>query len=65
MARETGFLRRCSEHGRGMLSFVSIKVVAGEISAVTGEPGRAEVRRGPQGYMVSPKQLWLDRSILE
>lgn len=39
---------------------VAVKVAAGKINAVTGEPWRPGLLREPQNYMVSPGQPWLD-----
>ncbi len=44
---------------------VAIKVAAGKINAVTGEPWKAGLHREPQDYMVSPKQPWLDGFAIE
>jgi hypothetical protein len=39
---------------------VAIKVAAGKINAVSGEPWQAGLRARPQDYMVAPGQPWLD-----
>lgn len=44
---------------------VAIKVAAGKINAVTGEPWRPRLHRRPQDYMVSPQQPWLDGFAVE
>jgi hypothetical protein len=44
---------------------VAIKVAAGKINAVTGEAWRTGLHRGPQDYMVSPEQPWLDGFAIE
>lgn len=44
---------------------VAIKVAAGKINAVTGEPWRPGLHRKPQDYMVSPQQPWLDGFAVE
>ena len=44
---------------------VAIKVAAGKINAVTGEPWRPGLHRRPQDYMVSPQQPWLDGFAVE
>jgi hypothetical protein len=44
---------------------VAIKVAAGKINAVTGEPWRPGLHRSPQDYMVSPGQPWLDGFAIE
>ena len=38
----------------------AVKVTAGKINAVTGEPYRPGLHRGPQDYAVVPQQPWLD-----
>jgi hypothetical protein len=50
-------------HGGGFP--VAIKVAAGKINAVTGEPWRAGLNRDPQDYMVAPEQPWLDGFAIE
>lgn len=48
------------------LSFpVAIKVAAGKINAVTGDPWRSGLHNKPQDYMVSPNQPWLDGFAVE
>lgn len=44
---------------------VAIKVAAGKINAVTGDPWRSGLSREPQDYMVSPRQPWLDGFAVE
>lgn len=44
---------------------VAIKIAAGKINAVTGEPWRPGLHRHPQDYMVSPEQPWLDGFAIE
>src|SRR5690606_38209480 len=44
---------------------VAIKIAAGKINAVTGEPWRSGLHRNPQDYMVSPGQPWLDGFAVE
>ena len=44
---------------------VAIKIAAGKINAVTGEPWRPGLHRHPQDYMVSPEQPWLDGFAVE
>ena len=39
---------------------MAVKVSAGKIDAVTGEPFRNELNRRPQDYVVIPDQPWLD-----
>ena len=39
---------------------VAVKIAAGKINAVTGEPWRSGLHREPQDYVVSPNQPWLD-----
>lgn len=38
----------------------AVKVAAGKINAVTGEPWTTDVRSDPQNYVVVPEQPWLD-----
>ena len=38
----------------------AVKIAAGKINAVTGEPWSATLNRHPQDYLVAPKQPWLD-----
>lgn len=38
----------------------AVMVAAGKINAVTGEPYRPGLHRGPQDYAVTPQQPWLD-----
>jgi hypothetical protein len=44
---------------------VAIKVAAGKINAVSGEPWRHGLHRMPQDYMVCPRQPWLDGYAIE
>ena len=44
---------------------VAVKVAAGKINAVTGEPWRPGLHREPQDYVVSPGQPWLDGFAVE
>ena len=44
---------------------VAIKIAAGKINAVTGEPWRSGLHRNPQDYVVSPDQPWLDGFAVE
>jgi len=44
---------------------VAIKIAAGKINAVTGDPWKAGLSRNPQDYMVSPEQPWLDGFAIE
>ena len=44
---------------------VAIKIATGKINAVTGELWRPGLHRGPQDYMVSPGQPWLDGFAIE
>ena len=39
---------------------MAIKVAAGKVNAVTGEPFRTELTAGTQDYLVVPEQPWLD-----
>lgn len=43
----------------------AIKVATGKINAVTGETWRDGLNRGPQDYVVSPGQPWLDGYCVE
>lgn len=56
-----------NNHGidSGLCFPVAIKVAAGKINAVTGEGWRTGLHRGPQDYMVSPDQPWLDGFAIE
>lgn len=38
----------------------AIKIAAGKINAVTGKAWESDLGRGPQSYMVSTRQPWLD-----
>ncbi|MBI3986143.1 MAG: hypothetical protein HY343_04450 [Lentisphaerae bacterium] len=40
--------------------FFAVKVAAGKINAVTGQPWRDRLNQNPQDYLVVPKQPWLD-----
>ena len=44
---------------------VAIKIAAGKINAVTGEPWSKGLNRDPQDYAVSPQQRWLDGFAVE
>jgi len=43
----------------------AVKVAAGKIDAVTGKAWSNEMHRGPQDYMVAPRQPWLDGFAVE
>jgi hypothetical protein len=43
----------------------AVKVAAGKINAVTGERWRDGLNRGPQDYLVTPDQPWLDGFCIE
>lgn len=43
----------------------AIKVATGKVNAVTGEPWRDGLNRGPQDYTVAPGQPWLDGYCVE
>ena len=45
---------------RGTAYPFAIKIAAGKINAVSGEPWANTLSRNPQDYMVSTKQPWLD-----
>ena len=38
----------------------AVKVAAGKVNAVTGDPWREELQRRPQDYVAVPEQPWLD-----
>ncbi|SFQ16580.1 hypothetical protein [Tranquillimonas alkanivorans] len=44
---------------------VAVKIAAGKINAITGDPWRAGLTRDPQDYVVSPEQPWLDGYAVE
>ena len=47
--------------GGGFRSYpMAVKVAAGKVDAVTGQPFRNELNRRPQDYVVIPDQPWLD-----
>lgn len=46
-------------------SSFAIKVAAGKINAVSGEPWRPGLHRAPQDYLVTPEQPWLDGFAIE
>lgn len=52
-----------SVHGRPFP--VAIKVAAGKVNAVTGEPWTPWLNRHPQDYLVWPEQPWLDGFCIE
>ena len=43
----------------------AVKVATGKINAVTGEPWRDGLNRGPQDYVAVPGQPWLDGYVVE
>lgn len=43
----------------------AVTIAAGKINAVTGEPYRPGLHRGPQDYLVTPEQPWLDGFCVE
>jgi hypothetical protein len=45
---------------RGVGYPLALKVAAGKINAVTGQSWNSGLNRGPQDYMVAPRQPWLD-----
>lgn len=47
-----------SNEGSGLP--VAVKIAAGKINAITGDPWRTELQSSPQDYVVSPEQPWLD-----
>jgi len=50
--------------GRAPYPF-AIRVAAGKIDAVTGEPWSNELGARPQNYLVAPEQPWLDGFVVE
>jgi len=50
---------------RGERLPVAVKVAAGKINAVTGEPWTTPLNRDPQDYVVCPEQPWLDGFAVE
>jgi hypothetical protein len=50
---------------RGEKLPVAVKVAAGKINAVTGEPWTTPLNRDPQDYVVCPEQPWLDGFAVE
>lgn len=44
---------------------VAVKVAAGKVNAVSGEPWSAGLNQDPQDYMVCPNQPWLDGFAVE
>jgi hypothetical protein len=51
-------------HFHGHYPFV-VKVATGKIDAVTGQPLRPGLARGPQNYLAIPEQPWLDGYCVE
>ncbi len=43
----------------------AVKIAAGKINAASGEDWREGLHRGPQDYLVAPKQPWLDGYCVE
>jgi len=50
---------------RGVSYPVAVKVATGKINAVTGQPWSGGLNRGPQDYLVTPNQPWLDGYCVE
>lgn len=50
---------------RGLDFPVAVKIAAGKVNAITGEPWRAGLGREPQDYIISPEQPWLDGYYVE
>ncbi len=50
---------------RGVSYPFAIKVATGKQCAVSGEPWAEGLRRGPQNYLIAPKQPWLDGYVVE
>jgi hypothetical protein len=38
----------------------AVKIAVGKVCAITGEPWSEDLHRGPQDYLVTPPQPWLD-----
>ncbi len=53
----------CSD--RGVRYPVAIKVAAGKINAISGQPWSVGLNRNPQDYAVAPEQPWLDGYCVE
>jgi hypothetical protein len=64
---EALWLAFSAEHvpGRDARYPFAIKVAAGRINAVTGEPWANELVKSPQDYLVAPEQPWLDGYCVE
>ena len=43
----------------------AVKIAAGKINAVTGQPWSNDLHRQPQDYLVAPRQPWLDGFVVE
>lgn len=43
----------------------AVKIAAGKVNALTGEPWRPGLNRGPQDYVVIPQQPWLDGFVVK
>jgi hypothetical protein len=43
----------------------ALKIAAGKVNAITGEPWREDLRSSPQDYLVVPEQPWLDGFCVE
>jgi hypothetical protein len=54
---------RYSDSGSGLP--VAVKIAAGKINAISGEPWSPGLRQNPQDYIVSPLQPWLDGFAVE
>jgi len=52
-------------HRRGTPYPFAIKISAGRLNAVSGDPWRKGLHRGPQDYVVVPGQPWLDGFCVE
>jgi hypothetical protein len=51
--------------GRGSAYPFAVKIAAGKINAITGEPWKNGLNRDPQDYLVVPEQPWLDGYCVE
>ncbi len=60
------FGRGAGGHGYGGRAYpFALKVAAGKVNAVTGEPWEDGLHRDPQDYLVAPPQPWLDGYCVE
>lgn len=50
---------------RGWTWPMAVQIAAGKINAATGKPWSSGLARGPQNYLVTPEQPWLDGFAVE